>query len=437
MSKMKKLIFILLLAFVMPISITYSQTADSVPDRKVSSATEKFDPIAATNAYINSISTKDKAMSDQYFEGGYWLILWSMVVDIIVAIVFLFYGLSKWMKKISLRVKNVNLQNLIYIMFYLVFSFLLAFPYSFYKDFIREHHYGLSNLSFGAWLGEDLISLAVNVVLLSILLVIIYFAIRKAKERWWIWAAIISTAFMVVVLFIGPVFIAPLYNSYTELPAGKVRNEILSLARANGIPTDHVYEFDASKQTKRISANVSGIGKTIRISLNDNLLNRCSPAEIKSVMAHEMGHYVLHHMQKYLLFFVIMFFLGFWLCHKTFYWLLRIWGKKWDITGISDIGGLPLLMVILSFYLFLATPITNSYSRQTEAEADIFGLNAAREPDGFAQAAMMTSEYRKADPGHWEEIIFYDHPSPRSRILMAMKWKAENLNNSDEISQKE
>lgn len=426
---MKKMIFTLLLAFVISLSFTHPLMAEPESGSQVSSATENFDPIAATNTYINSLSSKDKTMSDQYFEGGYWLILWSMVVEIIVAIVFLFFGLSKWMKKISLRVKNVNLQNLIYIIFYLLFSFLLTFPYYFYTDFIREHNYDLSNLSFGAWLNENLIGLAVNVVLVSVLLVIIYFAIRKAKERWWVLASVISTAFMALVLFIYPVFIAPLFNSYTELPKGELRDEILSLARANDIPTDHVYEFDASKQTKRISANVSGIGKTIRISLNDNLLNRCTPSEIKSVMAHEMGHYVLHDIQKFLLFYMVLFFFGFWLCHKTFYWLLSIWGKKWDITDISDIGGLPLLMVIFLFYFFLVTPITNNYTRQTETSADIFGLNAAREPDGFAHVAMMTSEYRKVAPGYLEEIIFYDHPSPRSRVLIAMKWKAENLDN--------
>ena len=92
---------------------------------------------------------------------------------------------------------------------------------------------------------------------------------------------------------------------------------------------------------------------------------------------------------------------------------------------------MPLLAVILIFYVTLATPVTNTISRQSEVECDIFGLNAAREPDGFAGIAMKTSEYRKVDPGHWEEIIFYDHPSPRSRIFMAMRWKAEQVRNSD------
>ena len=290
-------------------------------------------------------------------------------------------------------------------------------------------------MSFGGWFGEELTNLLVNVVLLTLLLLVIYFLIRKTKKYWWIWTSVVSTLFFVIVIFIYPVFIAPLFNTYTELPAGKVRSEILSLARANGIPTDHVYEFNASKQSKRISANVSGIGSTIRISLNDNLLNRCTPAEIKAVMAHEMGHYVLHHVQKLILYFGVLLFAGFWLVDITCSRLLKKWGQRWKISGMDDIGGLPLLMVVFSFYIFLAAPITNNITRTTESEADIFGLNASREPDGFARAAMMTSEYRKVDPGHWEEIIFYDHPSPHSRVLMAMKWKAENLNDPCDSTQ--
>ena len=300
-------------------------------------------------------------------------------------------------------------------------------PYTIYTDFIREHRFGLSNLGFGGWLREALLSLLVNLILLSILLLIIYFIIRKTRDRWWIWAGGISTVFIAFTIFIYPVFIAPLFNEYTELPDGELKTEILSLARANGIPAKHVYQYDESKQTKRISANVSGIGSTIRISLNDNLLSRCKPDEIKAVMTHEMGHYVLNHVQKFILIFGILFFVGFGLVHLTFKWLWRTWGKRWNISGISDISGLPLLMVILSFYMFLATPITNTFIRKSETEADIFGLNAAREPDGFARVAIMTSEYRKVDPGRWEEILFYDHPSPRTRVFTAMRWKAENL----------
>jgi len=93
---------------------------------------------------------------------------------------------------------------------------------------------------------------------------------------------------------------------------------------------------------------------------------------------------------------------------------------------MGDVAGLPLAGLLFTAYLFLMTPVVNSIVRVGEAEADIFGLNAARQPDGFAQTALKLSEYRKLDPGALEELVFYDHPSGRARIYMAMRWKAEH-----------
>ncbi len=220
----------------------------------------------------------------------------------------------------------------------------------------------------------------------------------------------------------------PIFNQYKPLEEGPLKAQILSMARANNIPADNVYQFDASKQSDRISANVSGFANTTRISLNDNLLKRCTPAEIKAVMGHEMGHYVMNHVYKGILEMGVLLFLSFALVNWAFNKIVSRWGESLSITGISDIAGLPLLVVIFSVLSFFTTPISNSLTRTQEVEADMFGLNAAREPDGFAAVSMKLSEYRKINPGHWEEIIFFDHPSGRVRVSTAMKWKAENLN---------
>jgi STE24 endopeptidase len=107
--------------------------------------------------------------------------------------------------------------------------------------------------------------------------------------------------------------------------------------------------------------------------------------------------------------------------------LVGRYGRDWGIRSIADPAGLPLIVLLLTTYFFVMTPVTNTIIRNQETEADAFGLNAAREPDGFAEAALMLSEYRKMQPGKWEEIVFYDHPSGYNRILMAMTWKAEHL----------
>jgi STE24 endopeptidase len=118
---------------------------------------------------------------------------------------------------------------------------------------------------------------------------------------------------------------------------------------------------------------------------------------------------------------------GFALLRTGFAWAVRRWGERWGVRGIDDPAGLPLLALIFSAYLFLLTPVLNTYVRTTEAAADIFGLNAARQPDGFALIALKLAEYRKLDPGPLEEALWFDHPSGRARIRMAMQWKAAEL----------
>ena len=147
--------------------------------------------------------------------------------------------------------------------------------------------------------------LAVSVVLGGVLVVVLFAIVRKLPRTWWIWGAVVSMIFVTFTVMISPVYIFPIFNKYTRLDDPKITQPILSMARANGIPAQDVYEVDASKQTTRMSANVSGFGNTMRITLNDNLLRRGSPEEIEAVMGHEMGHYVLNHIAKDLMFMLI------------------------------------------------------------------------------------------------------------------------------------
>ena len=276
-------------------------------------------------------------------------------------------------------------------------------------------------------MGDQGKGLIVSAILGGLLAVILFGIVRKLPRTWWIWGAVATFLFIVFVALIGPVYLQPIFNKITRLDDPKVTAPILSLARANGIPAKEVYEIDASRQTTRMSANVSGFAGTMRITLNDNLLRRGSPEEIQSVMGHEMGHYVLHHISKDMLFFLIVIVSSFALLRWSLGWSLARWGEKWRIHGIGDPAILPLVVLIGSTLIFILTPILNTETRTNEFEADMYGLNASRQPDGFAQAAIHLGEYRKMRPGPVEEFIFFDHPSGYNRIYAAMRWKAENL----------
>ncbi|MGB5159689.1 MAG: M48 family metallopeptidase [Thermoanaerobaculia bacterium] len=389
---------------------------------------DSFDVEAATNAYLAQLTPEEKISSDAYFEGGYWLQLWGILYTLGVAWLLLGTGLSARMRDLAERLtKRSPLQTVFYSVQYIVTATILFFPLTVYQGFFREHQYGLATQTFLPWMRDQAVDLGLTVVLFPLLLIPLYGVFRKAPKTWWIWGSAIGVTFMMFVILIAPVYIDPLFNTYVPLEDESVKDPILSMARANGIDVDNVYQFDASRQTTRVSANVSGFLGTMAIRLNDNLLNRCSLAEIREVMAHEMGHYVLNHMYETIVFFGIVLIFGFVFIRWSFEWVRKRWGNRWSVSGIGDLAGMPLLAALFALFFFLITPFMNTFIRVNEAEADLFALHAAREPDGAAEVALKLAEYRKLDPGPIEEWIFYDHPSGRSRIHMAMTWKAENL----------
>ena len=386
-----------------------------------------FDPVAATDAYLASVPAADKARSDAYFEGGYWLILWGLLADVAVAWVLLATGTAARLHQRALRLTRGRLWPAAFLqgIGVVLATTVLTLPLVVYEDFFREHQYGLSNQGFGEWLLDQLKVLPVSLLATGFTVAMIYLFIRRVGWSWWAWGGGFVVLFQIFAIMVAPVFIAPLLNDYKPLRQGELREAVLSMARANGVPADDVYEFDASRQSDRISANVSGFLGTTRISLNDNLLNKTTPQETLAVMGHEVGHYVLNHSVSLLLQFGLVIMAGFLFVDRLFPRLLARFGQGWGVRGIDDPAGLPLLTALVSVYFFLATPVTNSIIRSVEAEADMFGLNAAREPDAFATVALKLGQYRKLDPAPWEEVIFFDHPSGRSRILMSMRWKAE------------
>ncbi len=387
-----------------------------------------FDVEAATHAYIDTLQGPARAKSDAYFEGGYWMTLWGALVSIATCWALLRFGYSaRFRDWAEARTRKRTLASALYALPYSIAAALIALPWTIYAGYVREKRYDLMSQSFGGWAGERAIGLVIDMAITAVLLAIVFAMIRRARKLWWLFGAAAMTAFMVIGLLVSPLFIAPLFNTYTEMPAGPVRDRIVAMATANHVPAEHIYVFDASKQSKRISANVSGIGPTIRISLNDNLLNRASPPEVAAVMGHELGHYVLNHVWRLIGMFAALFLAGFWLVSRIAPALLSRYGIRWGVRGIDDPAATPLFFGIAALLGLLATPITNSMIRTSESAADAFGLDTAREPDGFAQIAMKLSEYRKISPGPIEELLFFDHPSGETRVRMAMQWKADHL----------
>src|SRR6202140_5730963 len=342
-----------------------------------------FDVNAAVETYLSKMPPAERARSNAYFEGGYWLQLWDFLSTVLVLWLLLRFRLSMRMRDFAERITRFRpLQTAIYWLQFIIVLTVATFPLAIYEGYIREHKYGLSNQTFGPWLRDQAVMLGVGIVLGAIFMVPLFGLVRRLGKNWWVWGAGATVVFIAFIALIAPVYVAPLFNKYTKLQDPSIKDPILSMARANGIPATDVYEFDASRQSNRVSANVSGFAGTLRISLNDNLLKRCTLPEIETTMGHEMGHYVLNHAYKGLVMIGVVIVIGFAFLHGGTNYALGRWGTQWDIRGITDVAVLPLAVIVFSLYLFLSTPVANTISRTMEFEADMYGLNAAQQPDG-------------------------------------------------------
>lgn len=390
-----------------------------------------FDVQAATRAYLDTLQGPARTKSDAYFEGGYWLLLWGALVSVLIDWLILRLRFAHAIRAFAeRRVKSRVAVTWMTALGYFVLSTLIALPWTIYTGFVRESRYGLMNLSFGGWLGEQATALLISLIIGPLIIVAIYGVIRRAPRTWWVWATGVAGAAALIGIVVAPVYIAPLFNTYTEMKPGPLRSQIEAVAAKYDIPAQHIYVFDASKQSKRISANVSGLGPTIRISLNDNLLHRTTGPEVLAVLGHEMGHYVLGHVWWDTLGMIVIFGLGFFLVARIAPRLIARYGERWGVRDLADPASLPVLSALMAVYMLFATPATNTLIRTSESQADAFGLDAAQQPDGFAMVAMRLSEYRKIEPGPVEEFLFFDHPSGATRVRMAMQWKKDHVPNA-------
>lgn len=389
-------------------------------------ATLPFNPELATHAWLATMGPEATARSNAYFEGGYVIDFVGSLISIAVAALILLLGWARgvrtWLEK---TVKWFPLVALGVAFFVNVVSSVITFPFSYYIGFVREHRYNLSTQTFPEWFNEQMIGAAIGLVLGSLFLAILYVIIRAAKNTWWVWGSAVTIVFVAAMQMLFPVYISPLFNTYTPMEQSELRDDILALAQANGVPAHDVMVYDRSRQTNSISANVSGMFSTTRISLADTLLERASPAATRHVMGHEIGHYVLGHTYSILIMMTMMIVVMFAAVHFAFRAIAK--NERWGIRDIADPAGLPLIMIILSVVGIFTAPLQRNIVYFHEQQADMFALNAAREPDGAAEAAVLLSEYRKMEPSALEEWFFYDHPSGWNRVHNAMVWKANEI----------
>ena len=388
---------------------------------------QPFDAAAATAAYLASVSPAAHAKAQAYTQGGHWLLLWGAVVSVAVAWLVLRSGvLARITARLGAKRPRPWLAALAVLVVYGLIEFVLTLPWNTYANWWRETGYGLTSQPFAGWFGEQLLNLALGAVMFSVAMTVIYQLIRRAPRTWWIWGGGLSMAGILAIMVLAPVFILPLFNDYEPAPPGPMREAVVVMAKANGVPHDKIFIYDGSKQSNRYTANVAGLFGTARIAMSDTMFKQGADlAEVRAVVGHEMGHYVRAHALWRALPIAILAMIGFFLIDRLFPIVARLAGAR-NVEGIADPAGYPVMAMMFAVLGLLATPVFNSVTRIGESDADTFSLERVNEPDGLAKALVKTIDYRAATPSALEETLFYSHPSVGSRVRKAMEWKARH-----------
>ncbi|HEX4422647.1 MAG TPA: M48 family metallopeptidase, partial [Kofleriaceae bacterium] len=377
---------------------------------KAAAAAQIADPEAATRAYLDAVSPERRAQTKAYAIGGYVLGVVDFAVSSVVLILLLVLGISVRFRNLAERITRFRvLQGALYWIQLLVVTTVAQLPLTLYIGYYREKHYDLLTQSLSGYLVDQAMGLVIGCIVGGILVTIAYAVLRRSPRLWWTWMSGVLIAFLVLLIAISPVVISPVFNKFTPIEDRELRARILQMAHDHGIDAHEVYQTDESQRTDLIGAYVNGMLGTMRIVMYDNTLKRCTPEEIQMIMGHEMGHYVLNHIWKGVALRSVLVVLGLLFVRWAFAWVLRRWPTT-GIDGISDLAGLPLLLLLLSLFAFVAAPVVNSFGRSQESQADDFGLDASREPAAAATTFLKLGEHRDLDPSSLVEILFFDHP---------------------------
>lgn len=294
---------------------------------------------------------------------------------------------------------------------------LLLLPLDLYGSYVREHAYGLSTQPLDGWFKDWGKGMLLQIILLLPTVNVLYILIRRQPHRWFVPAAGVLAVLIVLLTFLAPVLIDPLFHTFTPLKDAELKSRVLNLAERAGIPVEQVLETDASRRTVKGNAYVTGFGRTKRIVLYDTLLQRASPEEIEVVLAHEMGHRKYHHIWKGVGLSVLALFFGLGIAA-----LVLHWGTiRGLLTHPADPAGLPLLVLTLFVLSLVTLPIQNTISRGFERQADRAALELSKNRDAYIKVEVDLARSNLADvtPPPWAVLFLYTHPPVLERIAVA------------------
>ena len=308
---------------------------------------------------------------------------------------------------------------------YRLLDWALARPLAFYGGYLRPHAYGLSAQTLEKWLRDSAIGLGVSLLLAVVVAAGLYACIRFFPRRWWLAATGCLVPFLLFVMLIQPLWVAPLFNDFGPMQDPALEAKILALAERAGIEGSRVFEVDKSVDTKTVNAYVTGFLASKRIVLWDTLLARLDEPEVLFVMAHEMGHYVLNHVLQGVVLYSLLAGLGLWLASRIAPRVIARWRARLGFAQVSDVASLPLLLLLLELGSFAILPAGLAVSRHMEHEADRFALELTQDGHAAATAFVKLQQTNLSNPRPGPLYVWWrgSHPPLGERIDFANRYR--------------
>jgi STE24 endopeptidase len=305
-------------------------------------------------------------------------------------------------------------------------SVLLDIPFSLYSTFVIEKKYGFSTITPQLWLIDLVKSLVISVILMALLFIPFFALIHWLPQSWWFAAWVFFALFQMLMIWLYPLVIAPLFNKYVPVKDDDLRERIMAMAGQAGLKAEGIFEVDAGKRSRHSNAYFTGLGRSKRIVLFDTLLATHSHDEIVAVLAHEIGHWKLRHVLKQLILMEVVALAGFYLVY-----LLMGWPYLYDTFGFAGplpYAGLLLAAIVLKPPVFFFTPLGAAISRKYERDADRYVLGLVGSTRYLAQALKRLAKENLANlhPHPTYVAFYYSHPPLAQRVerLQAMDKRA-------------
>lgn len=344
----------------------------------------------------------------------------------LVTLVFLFGGLLALYNRAILQWSDsFILSGVLFFLLLTYASTLLSIPFDLYSTFRIEKKYGFNTQTPRLWITDQIKSLILSTLLLAILIGVGLWLVAASPERWWLWVWGFFFVFGIVMMYLSPYVIEPLFNKYTPLDKPELEEKIRVLMERVGIHVSRIFKMDASKRSKHTNAYFTGIGRVKRIILFDTLLEKLTEPEIIAVLAHETGHWKKKHLLKGIVLSQVLTFAGAYLTWRFSRtdWLTDLFG----VEPASFFAKLVILGFLYSIVSFPLTPLMSLLTRRYEREADDFACEVSGDRESLATSLIKLARDNLSNlhPHPWYAAFYYSHPPVVERVRRIRKYEKQ------------